>query len=117
MSADSHRIAARFYDRGEVAIGPGKAALLAAIDAAGSISGGARTMGLSYRRAWLLVDTMNRCWKQPLVASAAGGRRGGGATLTPLGHEILAAYLAMQADIEAVAAPHVARLGEHLASR
>src|SRR5471032_3039230 len=64
----------------EVAMGPGKADLLEAIAEAGSISGAARSMGMSYRRAWLLVDVMNRCFQKPLVHSAAGGAQGGGAT-------------------------------------
>lgn len=62
-----------------VAIGPGKADLLAAIDATGSISAAARTMGMSYRRAWLLVDTMNTAFRAPLVSTAKGGVEGGGA--------------------------------------
>ncbi len=80
-----------------IAIGPGKADLLDAIDEAGSISAAAKRMGMSYRRAWLLVDTMNTCFREPLVASARGGRGGGGASLTPLGHQVLARYRAMEA--------------------
>ena len=72
----------------EIAFGPGKAALLQAIAAHGSISAAARALGMSYRRAWLLVDTMNRCFTVPIVATV----RGGGATLTETGHDILAAY-------------------------
>jgi molybdate transport system regulatory protein len=79
------------------AIGPGKADLLDAIDEAGSISGAAKRMGMSYRRAWLLVDSMNSCFRAPLVASARGGRGGGGARLTPTGREVLARYRAMEA--------------------
>lgn len=80
----------------EIAMGPGKADLLDAIAAAGSISGGARALGMSYRRAWLLVDTMNRCWREPLVATQPGGAPGSGAALTALGREVLAAYRALQ---------------------
>ena len=57
----------------EIAIGPGKAELLAAIAETGSISASAKRLGMSYRRAWLLVDTMNRCFREPVVASATGG--------------------------------------------
>ncbi len=57
-----------------IAIGPGKAQLLERIEATGSISAAARTMGMSYRRAWLLVDTMNQCFHEPLVETAAGGK-------------------------------------------
>ncbi|MGH8798876.1 MAG: winged helix-turn-helix domain-containing protein [Casimicrobiaceae bacterium] len=79
--------------RGEdIAIGPGKIDLLEAIDAAGSISAAARSLGMSYRRAWLLVDTMNRCFAKPVVEAEAGGQRGGGARLTSLGDEVVDRY-------------------------
>jgi len=92
-----HRI--RLMQGDEIALGPGKADLLKAIREHGSISAAARHMGMSYRRAWLLVDTMNRCFLEPLVLSAAGGSRGGGASLTPHGEEVLACYEAMLADV------------------
>jgi len=79
-----------------IAVGPGKADLLAAIAAEGSISAAARTMGMSYRRAWLLVDELNRVFIGPVVASETGGHRGGGAVLTALGQEILQRYRAME---------------------
>ncbi len=77
-------------------LGPGKAALLEAIAQTGSISAAARVLGMSYRRAWDLVDAMNRGFCTPLVATAAGGRRGGGAALTPLGRQVLARYRTME---------------------
>ena len=73
----------------DYAIGPGKADLLEAIDRTGSISAAARALKMSYRRAWLLVDTMNRCFKQALVETATGGARGGGAHVTELGRDVL----------------------------
>ena len=76
-------------------MGPGKADLLEAISATGSISAAAREMRMSYRRAWLLVQTMNACFAEPLVESAKGGREGGGAVLTPAGLAALAAYRAI----------------------
>ncbi len=79
-----------------VAIGHGKADLLDAIAETGSISAAAKRMGMSYRRAWLLVDTMNGSFRGPLVASARGGSGGGGAALTALGREVLARYRAME---------------------
>lgn len=79
-----------------IAVGPGKADLLAAIAAEGSISAAARTMGMSYRRAWLLVDELNRVFVGPVVVSETGGRRGGGAVLTALGQDILRRYRAME---------------------
>lgn len=83
-------------------MGPGKADLLDAIGREGSISGAGRALGMSYRRAWLLVDAMNRCWAGPLVRAGPGraGRDGsGGARLTPLGEQVLARYRALQAAV------------------
>jgi len=79
-----------------IALGPGKAALLATIASTGSISAAARAMGMSYRRAWILVDEMNRAFRAPVVASEAGGRRGGGAIVTALGHDVLVRYRRME---------------------
>lgn len=79
------------------AIGPGKADLLEAIAETGSISGAAKRMSMSYRRAWMLVDTMNASFRGPLVRSSRGGAGGGGARLTSLGEEVLARYRAMEA--------------------
>lgn len=87
----------------EFAMGPGKADLLDAIAREGSISAAGRAMGMSYRRAWLLVDTMNRCWSQPLVEATAGGGQGKGARLTPQGREVLAAYRALEHALEQAA--------------
>ena len=87
-------------------MGPGKADLLEAIRQHGSISAAGRALDMSYRRAWLLVDTMNRCWAQPLVEATPGGGEGRGTRLTATGLEILAAYRALEAAIaEASAAP------------
>jgi molybdate transport system regulatory protein len=92
----------------DVAFGPGKADLLEAIAAAGSISAAARNMGMSYRRAWLLVDVMNRCFREPLVHSAAGGSHGGGAQLTDTGAAVLAQFRSMEAAALAPPQPHMA---------
>lgn len=78
------------------AMGPGKAALVDAIGRTGSISGAARDMGMSYRRAWQLVETMNQCFVQPLVETATGGRGGGGARVTDFGREVVRRYRAME---------------------
>lgn len=91
------KIKLQIYCGEEIAMGPGKADLLEAIAAQGSISGAGRAMGMSYRRAWLLVDAMNRCWRAPLVATTPGGAAKGGARLTPAGHTVLALYRQMQA--------------------
>ena len=74
------------------ALGPGKADLLEAIADTGSISAAARRMGMSYRRAWNLVDSMNREFTLPLVQAAAGGKRGGGTEITETGEQILKRY-------------------------
>ena len=79
-----------------IAIGPGKAELLGLIDRTGSISAAAREMGMSYRRAWTLVETMNTALSEPLVAAATGGKGGGGASVTAFGHEALKRYRAME---------------------
>jgi molybdate transport system regulatory protein len=79
-----------------IAIGPGKADLLDAIDRCGSISAAARELGMSYRRAWQLADVMNRSFRERLVEAGTGGKRGGGAVLTPFGREVLARYRAME---------------------
>ena len=92
----SLRLKAQLFCEGETAMGPGKADLLAAIDTHGSISAAGRALGMSYRRCWLLVDTMNRCWREPLVDTSAGGMRGGGARLSPLGHDVLRNYRALE---------------------
>jgi molybdate transport system regulatory protein len=79
-----------------IAMGPGKADLLDAIAQSGSISAAARALGMSYRRAWLLVETMNECFKAPLVETATGGQHGGGAQVTDLGREVVRRYRAME---------------------
>ena len=79
-----------------IAIGPGKAELLQLIGETGSISAAAREMGMSYRRAWTLVETMNGAFREPLVEAATGGRGGGGARVTDFGREALKRYRAME---------------------
>jgi molybdate transport system regulatory protein len=95
-------------------IGPGKIDLLQAIARTGSITAAGRTMGMSYRRAWLLVDALNRMFDQPLVMTTTGGARGGGATLTPLAGEVINAYRRIATEAEAEAARQLAALAVHL---
>lgn len=90
------KIKIQFLCGSEIAMGPGKADLLDAIVEHGSISAAGRALGMSYRRAWLLVDTMNRCWSERLVETVAGGGRDRGARVTAKGLEVLAAYREMQ---------------------
>ena len=92
-------------------IGPGKAALLESIRDTGSISAAARDMGMPYKRAWMLLDSMNRAFKEPVVEAATGGARGGGAVLTPFGADVLNRYRRMLAAAEAVTVDDLAVLG------
>jgi molybdate transport system regulatory protein len=87
----------RIMFRKVIAMGPGKADLLQTIGETGSISAAARQMGMSYRRAWLLVDTMNQCFKSPVVITLTGGKAGGGAAVTEFGKGVLARYRKMEA--------------------
>jgi molybdate transport system regulatory protein len=90
----------------DIALGPGKVDLLALVKETGSIRHAAERMHMSYMRAWTLIRTMNRCFKQPLVETARGGSHQGGARLTAVGEEALRLYREMdQACIEAVR-PH-----------
>ncbi|WP_374296936.1 winged helix-turn-helix domain-containing protein [Acinetobacter sp.] len=86
----------RIYNDDEIAFGPGKAELLQAIHATGSISKAAKQMNMSYRRAWQLVDTMNRNFISPLVTTQTGGSHGGGAQVTAFGLEVVEKYQQMQ---------------------
>jgi molybdate transport system regulatory protein len=90
----------QLYCGDEIAMGPGKAELLEAIRQTGSISAAGRHLGMSYRRAWLLVDTMNRCFETPLVETQPGGGKNAGARVTPEGEKALAAYRALSAQVE-----------------
>src|SRR6185436_10438579 len=78
------------------ALGPGKARLIAAIEATGSISAAARQMGMSYRRAWQLVEAINSSFNRPVVITAVGGKRGGGAAVTAFGRELVEIYARME---------------------
>jgi molybdate transport system regulatory protein len=93
----------RIYLGDEIALGPGKADLLRQISETGSISESARRMEMSYNRAWLLVRTMNRCFREPLVLASRGGDKHGGAQLTQTGKEVLALYRQMESKVAAVA--------------
>ena len=91
-------------------LGPGKVQLLEAIGETGSISAAGRSMKMSYRRAWLLVDDLNRIFRAPLVEAQPGGAKGGGAHLTPLGREIVASYRAIEAKALEAGAVEIAAL-------
>jgi molybdate transport system regulatory protein len=76
----------------DIALGPGKVDLLALVSETGSIREAAERMHMSYMRAWTLIRTMNRCFKEPLVKAVRGGKQGGGARLTETGRAALALY-------------------------
>ena len=98
-----------------VAMGPGKAELLEGIADTGSIAAAGRRMGMSYKRAWLLVEELNALFSGPLVDAAKGGAGGGGAMLTPLGRRLLAAYRDLEAAASRAAARPMATMRRALA--
>lgn len=86
------------------AVGPGKVALLEAIAKAGSLSGAARAIGMSYRRAWVLLEELNESFAVPLTQSMVGGAGGGGVDLTPFGREVIDTYRALEREVDALGA-------------
>lgn len=96
------------------AIGPGKAALVEHIAETGSISAAARAMGMSYRRAWQLVEALNRACREPVVLTAIGGKRGGGAEVTPFGRKLVRLFRAMEGKASAAIAADLKRFERHL---
>lgn len=98
----------------DVVIGPGKADLLEAIDRSGSIASASRELGMSYKKAWQLIETMNRHFATPLIDTRMGGSRRGGATLTPLGREVLEHYRALERRLAPGDCPEAQALLERL---
>lgn len=94
----------------ETRIGPGKIELLEKIAAFGSISAAGREMGMSYRRAWDLVEDLNRVFGKPMVERQVGGKSGGGAHLTALGLALVSQYRAIEQAAAEAARPHLAAL-------
>ncbi len=99
----------------ERALGPGKVRLLELIGETGSISAAGRAMGMSYRRAWLLVDALNKTFRAAVVATREGGAGGGGASLTTFGGELVASYRAMELDAARAVRQKIAKLESALA--
>lgn len=97
------KIKVQIFCGDEIAMGPGKADLLDAIAAHGSISAAGKSMGMSYSRAWHLVDIMNRCWKEPLVETSPGSHHGGGARVTEFGKAMLDEYRTLLTGLERAA--------------
>jgi molybdate transport system regulatory protein len=106
-----HRLILRVDLASGARIGPGKVALLEEIARSGSISAAGRALRMSYRRAWELVEDLNRHLGVPVLSTAAGGSGGGGARLTEAGQALIAEYRALEAAARAGAAPHLEALG------
>ncbi|MDP9802408.1 winged helix-turn-helix domain-containing protein [Acinetobacter calcoaceticus] len=96
MKEQNLKLQIRILLEQNIAFGPGKADLLEAIERTGSISQAAKSMNMSYRRAWQLVDTMNQCFETALVETQTGGTHGGGAAVTALGQKVLQHYRQME---------------------
>jgi molybdate transport system regulatory protein len=108
------RLTVRIDFGAERALGPGKIRLLEAIGKTGSISRAGRALGMSYRRAWLLIDDMNRCFRAAVVATQPGGVRGGGAALTAFGLQLIENYRAIETQAAAAAMPRLQALENSL---
>lgn len=91
-------------------LGPGKVKLMELIDELGSISAAGRSMGMSYRRAWMLADELNGLFREPVIAKQTGGAHGGGAALTALGHEVIACFRGIEKTAAKASAHDLARL-------
>lgn len=100
----------RIHFDAEGHIGPGKVELLEQIARLGSIAAAGRAMGMSYRRAWELVEETNRIFGRPVATRQAGGRHGGGARLTPLGETVIHRFRAVEAEIATATREHLAAL-------
>lgn len=95
-------------------IGPGKIALLEHIEASGSLSQAARDLGMSYRRAWLLLDDLNHALGEPVITTSVGGAGGGGAQVTGFGRKLIASYRDVEHASQDVAAERLSWLGSSL---
>lgn len=101
----------------DIAIGPGKADLLDGIEKTGSIAAAGRRLGMSYKRAWSLIESLNADFDAPMVTTTRGGNKRGGAELTPLGQKILSLYRQMEARIHDAIEPDVAAMRRLLPRR
>jgi len=110
MSSRRPVIRIRLVLRDGVALGPGKADLLAAIETHGSIAAAGRSMRMSYQRAWSLVDELNHCFRSPLVEVSRGGAERGGARLTAAGQDVLSTYRAVEQKAAASCGPEIEKL-------
>ena len=100
------RLRLRVFNGDEAALGPGRIELLGRIAESGSIVQAAREMELSYMKAWKLIQSMNRCFRQPLVEVRRGGRDGGSAHVTETGGRVLTVYREMERRAREAASPY-----------
>lgn len=107
----------RVIGPGGAAMGPGKAELIERIDETGSIAAAARAMGMSYRRAWQLVEALNADYREPVVTTAIGGERGGGARVTPFGRRLAGRFRRMESRASAAIAGDLRRFAAELRRR
>lgn len=117
MPPGSVKLKLRLVMDGSIVFGPGKAELLRRIAETGSISAAGRSMGMSYKKAWRLVDEMNHDFASPLVEAAKGGAAGGGARLTQHGETALDRYQLLEDRAAQHAAADLARLAELMSNR
>jgi molybdate transport system regulatory protein len=111
------RLTVRIDFGSDRALGPGKIRLLEAIGKTGSISQGGRSLDMSYRRAWLLVDDLNHCFREPVVTAQPGGARGGGAALTAFGQALIEKYRQIERNALAATRPQLHDLETSLRPR
>ena len=109
-STQPYLIRPRIYLGPDLIVGPGKIELLKAVRDTGSISAAARKVGMSYKRAWYLLDTLKKGFHQPVFEASPGGRGGGGARLTALGEILIDSYTAIMAACATAAEPQLAAL-------
>lgn len=100
----------RIYIGSAISIGPGKIDLLQQIRVTRSIAGAARAVGMPYKRAWLLIDSLNQGFGRAVVATSTGGAGGGGASLTPLGEALVARYIALEQRVNSATAAEIEAL-------
>jgi len=113
MTSPAIRFRVDFHDR--CSVGIGKVRLLEEIERTGSLSQAARDMAMSYRRAWLLIHSLNAGFDAPVVRATVGGRSGGGAKLTPFGRQLIEAYRKLESRLTLLAADYMRGIAAHAA--
>lgn len=107
----------RVYIGDDISIGPGKVDLLRRIDETHSIAAAARSLAIPYKKAWLLLDSLNQALGRPVVETSSGGKGGGGAKLTSLGQQLVACYVALEERLNAESTAELNALRALISSR